>query len=432
MSLGRWVAAVVGVALPLAALAAVAPPWRLELSGWDNWYADGYPPDFAVIPKHLVIGTGCWTWTTAVTIPAGGDKTVDSQGATLHAALNDVLAETGGGPERFFAFGIPNVDFERHLISIRQAVRTPGVRSVIYINNPGSLQAFTNPANAAAVLPVLDAIAAEHPRLAADIATYRTALLASRGFAEAKPAPWWEDYATWADTVQRRWQGWREGLSYTPFADKRRHQEAEALFAQALAHYGTPATCNAPARRSIKPAQYWIGAGGDAVWQAWLRIAAGMAAERGVRFVWYVPPHLNLAPGEYEAAFKPFFVDRVRAVLADIPGAVVVDHAVGTTLSPCDQVYDPVGRFATGYLFNFPGKLKQARLLLAELAGRGVVTTDPSRLAGPTRWEAALPDLPQAQRWLSEAQSDAAEVREELLSQGEWRRSRPAAEEVGR
>ncbi len=58
-------------------------------------------------------------------------------------------------------------------MSIALAVRQGDVRSIIYINNPGSLQAFTKPENTVRVLPVLDAIERDYPELAGDVKVYR-------------------------------------------------------------------------------------------------------------------------------------------------------------------------------------------------------------------------------------------------------------------
>lgn len=431
---GGIAAILLGLALPGLALVAWAPPWRIELDGWDNHYLDTYPWDFGRRPKHLVIGTGCWTWTTEAYMTLGKDETHGTQRAALHNALNAVLEERGGPDETFHAFGRPDVDFARHLISIRQATEQGAVRSLIYINNPGSLQAFTRPANALAVLPVLAAIEREHPRLAPDVEIFRGALLASAGYREglaenAAMSPWkrfGERLSTWADGLTRRWRGVVRSLAFTAFPGGRDRHETETLFQATRANYDNPVACAAKGRGLMAPEQYWIGAGGEDVWRAWLRLAAGLAAERGIPFIYYVPPHLNVPQDRYEREFRPYFVERVEAVLAGFPNAAVIDHAVGHGLSPCDQVYDTERHFAAGYLFNFAGKLKQARLLLADLAERGVVGGGAERFRVPTLWEASLPDLPYRPTVLSEAESER--VREELIAEGEWRRSLPAGE----
>ncbi|MEO5336044.1 MAG: hypothetical protein H7841_03975 [Magnetospirillum sp. WYHS-4] len=420
----RWASFLLGMALPLVVLLAWAPPWRIERDGWDNYYLDTYPWNFRSQPKHLIVGTGCWTWTTEAYMVSGRHETRNSQKATLHAALNAILDEKGGGEERFYGFGRPDVDFERHLISVYQAVRQGDVRSLIYINNPGSLQTFTRPSDTLAALPVLAAIEAEYPRLAEEAKTFRAALLASQGHAQAVVPSATDRLSAWADGVARRWQGLRDSVAFTVWPMQRAHHEARTLFEQVRANYDNPAACQARNRTPMPAGQYWIGAGGEATWQAWLRLAAGLAAEHGVRFVYYVPPHLNLSEARYAAEFRPRFVERIKAVLAAFPNAAVVDHAMGHGLSACDQVYDAEKHFASGYLFNFGGKLKQARILLADLAERRIVAGPASRFLPPARWEAALPSLPMPVAMLSEAESEA--VREQLISQAEWRLSLPA------
>ncbi|MBI5164779.1 MAG: hypothetical protein HY985_12860 [Magnetospirillum sp.] len=420
----RIAAFVVGLALPLAALAAATP------ADLDDPYLDTRPADFAATPKHLIIGTGCWTWTTEAYMPVGEDEAVNTQKATLHAALNAQLAAAGPSDERFFAFGKPDVDFDRHLISLFHAVRQGTVKSVVYINAPGSLQAFTRPDNAVAVVPVLDAIAREHPALAADVATYRAALLASegyrRGLEKAASAPVWAPAATWVAGLARRWDGMRNGLALTPFPARRAHDDVAALVDEVRANYDNPVACGIKSRGLMAPEQYWIGSGGDAVWQAWLRVAAGLAAAHRIPFVFYVPPHLNVPEERYAAEFRPAFVDRVRAVLEDVPGATVIDHATRPGLTACDLVYDTDRRFASGYLYNFVGKLKQARMLLAELSTRGLVATPAEAFARPSPWERSFPAIAAPPQRLSAEESEA--VREELIRDGEWRLSRPASE----
>jgi|GEM_PF-5989840 len=425
-------AAFAGVALPFAILVGLAQPWRIELDGWDNYYLSDYPADFAAIPKHLIIGTGCWTWTIEAYMPLDSHDAVRSQRATLHSALNATLE--GTGPERFYGFGRADVDFNRHLMSIRLAVQQGDVRSIIYINNPGSLQAFTIPANAVRVLPVLAAIESDYPELADDVETYRRHLLASAGYrkgmAEQAAKPWFERLgermSVWAWGVSRRWHGILEGLIFTPFPAHRRADDHAALLRQVQANYANPNACTAPGRGLMAADLYWIGAGGAQVWQSWLRIAAGMAARHGIAFVYYIPPHLNVPRDRYAAEFRPAFVDQVHAVLAEFPKGRVIDHAVEHGLSACDQVYDSERRFSSGYLLNYAGKLKQSRLLLAEMARAGLVAAPPERFLGRSRFEQTLPASDVPPRILSD---DASEkVREELFANEEWRLSLPAAD----
>lgn len=436
---GFWQAGafLLGLLLPAALLLAVAPPGQSALTGWDNHYLASYPWNFDALPKHLIIGTGCWTWTAEAYMPKDGGPAAQSQRASLHASLNAALDELAGGDaghrERFFGFGRPFVDFERHLISIHQAVDRQNVRSIIYINNPGSLEAFTTPPDTLRVLPVLDAIEREFPQLAQEVAIYRAALLASRGHAKAladeaaQPLARVEaDLERWGKGLARRWQGARGSLTVTPFAEEAERQARETLLAEARANYDHPLTCAIPSRNLIAPGQYFIASGGERVFAAFVRLAAGMAGARGIPFVWYVPPHLHVSKEQHEREFKPFFVDRVRALLADIPGARVVDHSVDHGLTPYAQVYDQAGGFAAGYLLNVEGKAAQARRLLADMAGQGLVDAPAGAFARPTRLEASLPALSCPVRVLSEAES--ARVREDVIRLGTWELSRPVAE----
>ncbi len=427
-----------GLLLPLAFLLAFAPPGRSALTGWDNHYLASYPWNFDALPKHLIIGTGCWTWTAEAYMPKDGGPAAQSQRAALHEMLNAVLDEQaslagGARHERFFGFGRPFVDFERHLVSIHQAVRQDNVKSIVYINNPGSLEAFTTPPDTLRVLPVLDAVERDFPRLAPDVAVYRAALLASRGHAKAlddeaaRPlARPQADLERWSKGLARRWQGIRQSVALTPFPQAAERQAEGALLAKVRANYANPKLCSIPSRGLMPPDEYFIASGGDAVWTAWLRIATGLAQERGIPFVYYVPPHLNIPAAQHAQEFKPFFVDRVRAVLRDFRGAMVIDHSIGHDLTPYDQVYDQPGGFAAGYLLNVAGKLTQSRRLLAALAEQGLVDAPPERFAAPTQFEASLPDISCSPQVLSA--EDSARVREDVIRLGTWRLSRPVRE----
>jgi hypothetical protein len=422
-------ALIAGIALPFALLIALAPPWRIELIGLDNYYLSTYPADFYARPKHLVIGTACWTWTPEAYMPLGSDVPVTTQRAALHSALNTLME--GQGSERFYAFGTPEVDFERHLMSVRLAVQQGGVRSIIYINNPGSLQAFTKPRNAVRVLPVLEAIERDYPELTADVKSYREALLASTGYRkgeeEISRTSWLKGarqrLTAWMRGLSRRWNGIVENTSFTPFEARRNMQAIGALFEEVKSNYDNPMTCSIPQRALLPQELYWAGSGGDAVWKSWLRLAAGMAARHNIPFVYYVPPHLNVPIERYEAEFRPGFVDKVRAVLAPFPNAAVVDHSVGHGISACDQVYDTQQHFSAGYLFNFAGKLKQSRLLLAELAKRGIVPAPAESFRSPSRWEMALPSVRKEPNILSAQESE--KVREDLYRTDDWKLSLP-------
>jgi hypothetical protein len=337
----------------------------------------------------------------------------------------------GQGSERFYAFGTPEVDFERHLMSVRLAVRQGDVRSIIYINNPGSLQAFTKPGNAVRALPVLEAIERDYPELTGDVKIYREALLASTGYRkgeeEISRTSWLagarQRLGAWMRGLSRRLEGIVENTSFTPFEARRNTQSIGALFEEVKRNYDNPVTCSIPQRALLPQELYWAGSGGDAVWKSWLRLAAGMAARHKIPFVYYVPPHLNVPRERYEAEFRPGFVDKVRAALAPFPNAIVIDHSVGHGLSACDQVYDTQQHFSAGYLFNFAGKLKQSRLLLAELAGRGIMPASPESFRSPSRWEMALPSVRKEPSILSAQESE--KVREDLYRTDDWKLSLP-------
>jgi hypothetical protein len=427
--LPRVLALIAGIVLPLGLLMAAAPPWRIELLGLDNYYLSTYPADFASRPKHLIIGTACWTWTPEAYMPVGSHVPVLTQRAALHSALNTLMEERGS--ERFYGFGTPEADFERHLMSIRLAVEQGDVRSIVYINNPGSLQAFTKPRNAVRVRPVLDVIERDYPELAPDVKIYREVLLASAGYhkgvEEMAQKSWLartgDRLNWWSLGLSRRWQGIVDGFVFSAFDARRKGEATARLFEDTRKNYNNPVTCSTPERGLLPQNLYWAGSGGDTVWQSWLRIAAGMARKHDIPFVYYVPPHLNVPPARYEAEFRPGFVERVRAVLAPFPNAIVIDQSTGHGLSACDQVYDTQLHFSAGYLLNFAGKLKQSRLLLAALTGRRIVQAPADSFSSPSHWEMELPAVRKEPVILSE--EETAKVREDLFGMGEWKLSLP-------
>ncbi len=109
---------------------------------------------------------------------------------------------------------------------------------------------------------------------------------------------------------------------------------------------------------------------------------------------------------------------------------MVIDHAVGHGLSACDQVYDTELRFSAGYLFNFAGKLKQARLLLAALAKHGIVVrARRTRSVRRRAWNCSC-RTSRPSRILSAEESE--KVREDLFSDGDWKLSLPAGATASR
>jgi len=96
---------------------------------------------------------------------------------------------------------------------------------------------------------------------------------------------------------------------------------------------------------------------------------------------------------------------------------VVIDHVVGMDYRRAIRSTTRKMRFSAGYLFNFGGKLKQARLFLKTLAEQRILTASAERFATPSRWERMLPPVRAEPRMLSAEKSE--EVREELFSNDE-------------
>ena len=284
--------------------------------------------------------------------------------------MNFLLAREYGDPRDLGVYmsGTPGVEFEIHASSLLEACAVPGTRAIVYSNNPGGLAGFSS-RQVRATVPALEAIEREYPTAAADARTFREALLRSRGYHEGIDPPLVDLASPWLRLQFRK-------LAHLGGLQLWRRDGADRVVALADAcarTYDDPATRTVMTRHMPPPESYWIAAGGDAVWRAWLRMAAEMCRSRGIRFVYYVPPHLNATERELEESFRPRFVNAIREVLAPFPNAIVIDHSGNRELGDADLVWvpaDPVGseHCKTGYLFNLVGQIKRCRLLLDELA----------------------------------------------------------------
>lgn len=434
------------IAFLAGALLCVAALDRLEASTAGD-RAEDDPPD---VRKILVLRGACWTGTSDAWYEPSRDALVADAGAGIASMMNFVLRGEHGvrGGVRAYSHGVGGVDVETHLASLRSACAVPGAAAVVYVNAPGALQSFTDARRTLAAERILATIAAEGTAASPHAAEYLAILRRSGGYAEAvrsrarielsgsyaeslrldeaarhgaHPADTW--MARQAAKLWRIRRGWLPGAG--PEMEDRR---TLALLDRCATSYDHPGTRRRPLRRPLPEDLYWAPSGG--AYESWLRLAVELCRERGVRFVYYVPPHLQVTPAEYAAHFGPGFVERVRKVLAAYPGdAVLVDHALDRTAVPADlSWFATVGgvEVKPGYLFNAIGQYRRCRVLLRSLAGIEGLGVPPP--AGDAAWpgEAALPRATGAVEYVPEALS--AKALEAVFQPETLRLTRPAEE----
>jgi hypothetical protein len=414
---------------------------------------------FAPQPSCFVLSTGCWSGAAYAynDLPSGKPLVADTA-CTLTSLLNFVwCSEYEGCHAPLFATDRGGGYLDAHLMWLYRAVAVPSVRTLVYINGPGALVNFLV---AEEVLPctlVLERIRREFPQ-AADVDTYLRYLYGSVGYqkALAELGPDWRrrlDEQTFTfpspgrgPAPRKKPRGAALGAAVSAFTDRaflmregaldrlahlwplfpprprlcrlcENNNRVVTLLDACAARYLDPSN-DKPLRRMMRPEDFWACVGGDEVWQAWVNIVAKVCAARRIRLVFYVPPHLHVTAAEYETAFRPQFVDRVRRAFAPYPHVVVIDQARAPGFTTADLAWwDNEGLpIKAGYLFNAVGRLKEARLLLAALLEAGLLDGDDHhcrRLGSAWPAEASFPSGPRSVTYAGE--EDRLRVQEVIL-----------------
>jgi hypothetical protein len=355
--------------------------------------------DAAKPNKIVIISTACWVYTSDSVFNVERDAYDASWSASMPSVMNFLLRteyENPNGCGAYLVGAAHAQDFESHLLTLLRVLSVPGVRTVVYANAPGSLATAVRPASALAAVPALETIERECPAVAAEAREYRKALVGSRGYHLALEDK--ERHATFRDEQDMttfRWalsrhRAGAELLRIDGGLDRARavclweertptveqvDLETRALLDACARTYDHPATHTRKVRRMVPRDQFWTASGGERVWRSWFRIAAELCRERGVRLVFYVPPHVHVTDEEYASAFRPLFVDKVATTLADLPNVSLIDHANRHELKPADLTFLTINRtdgkrveLKLGFLFNIIGQLKRCRLLIDALA----------------------------------------------------------------
>lgn len=427
----------------------------------NNIYAYEYYNDFLTDKKVIIIPSGCWTVSAdAYTDPVSMDP-INGEQARLDQVLNEINHNVYGSDISFYQFGFPDPNFDTGLKNIYSALRQPNVRAILYINAPGGLEAFIDPHGLVGLKETLNKIKQDYPSLTKDATFFSDKATNSIGFKE--------DYSNESGYKLKSYlpilgqlkseiaapslfikrlktSPMKDQLpSITPTARKANneyfHQEFLKTVALARANYDNVRAYGLPLRQMMPANLFWRADGG--VFESFIRMAAGMAQQKGVVFVYYIPPHLNVTDEEYEHEFKPVFVDRVAAILRKFPNAYLINHSRIDGFSTYDlahikhEVHKPrrvvnslesfkpfTANYAPGYVFNMIGKIKQARNLLADLDGIGGIKLSNGDPRVPTEFEEGLKN-PQDTRQAFLPCRQYQALYETILDDDRYRRSLP-------
>jgi hypothetical protein len=367
-------------------------------------------------PRWIVLNTACW-----VSVPwayndlKAPDYLVSDYASHCSSLLNFVWCNEYAGAHAPIFSDLGRGGFlEAHLFWLDRVASMPGVEGIIYANAPGATGNFHKSEATLVAIPVLERIRRDYPEAAPDVETYLRCLDASEGYRQALAdcGDDWRDRVDLRDGTLRRRGDPKDGprAMLKRFVDdqtefiagirdcatetliefpgrgrgdlpmgRRSPQSARIveLLDACAARYLDPANRKAM-KRPMKPAAYWDPVGGDAAWTAWANIVAKVCKARGIKLVYYIPPHLNHTDRASRATFEREYVDRVRRTFSGYSHVLVVDHADGQTLCQSDLLWHisehPTGAgipYNPGHIPNIIGRLKAARFLIGSLVAAG-------------------------------------------------------------
>jgi hypothetical protein len=386
--------------------------------------------------RWLIMNTGCWSaapWAyNDVKAPNG---IVADRASGMSSLLNFVWCNEYSGAHTpiFSQFG--KSDFlEKHLFWIDRAASTPGVEAIIYTNAPGEFGSFLESGPTLVLIPTLERIRQMYPEAAPDVDIYLRCLYDSEGYqrALAECGADWRDRVDletgtlrprgihhslkqWMDDQTQFMSKIRECVTTTlialpawgrkdPQRDRRSPNSAKIveLLDQCAARYLDPDNQRG-LKRPMKKEVFWSAVGGDEVWTAFANIVAKICKARGIKLVFYAPPHVNLTdPGSRET-YEREYVDLVRKTFSGFSHVFVLDHVRGQTLCQSDSLWDyfptderpaPGLAYNSGEIPNIIGRLKSARFIISTLLETGLLTdggTTPRHLGSSWPGEQFLP-----------------------------------------
>jgi hypothetical protein len=409
-------------------------------------------------PSCLILNTGCWSAAAhAYNDVAAEHGLVADEACRLGSLMNFVWCNEYQGcrTPSFANFGQLAGGLEGDLVMLYQAATRPSVKTLVYMNAPGSLTHFLDPKNTLLAILLLERISREYPEAATDTQVYLQHLFASVGYQKAL-----ENLGTnWRNRLEpdldagcagsstcaapesaaeiypqgrgfraslsrrvarlRNWVG-RVSASFTESAFRlydwtfdhishllrpgtarlargfERNQRIVHFLDECAARYLDP-TNDKDVRRMMKKEDFWACSAGPEVWQAWANVIAKICQKRGMHLLYYIPPHAHVTAEEYASVFKPEYVERVRRTFAPFPHVTVVDHTLAPGFHAADLAWWFHGHgvpIKAGYLFNVIGRLKEARLVVASLIDSELPEGQRPRYLGSAwRGEAALPGI---------------------------------------
>jgi hypothetical protein len=421
-------------------------------------------------PRWVVVNTACWIavpW--AYNDVKARDYLVADHDSHHSNLLNFVWCnEYAGAHTPIFSNLGRGGYLEAHLFWLERAASMPGVEGIIYANAPGAMGNFLASEATLVAIPVLERIRRDYPEAAPDVDTYLRCLYASNGYRQALAEcsdDWRDRVDLRAGTLRRRGgpkemlkrfvddqtefiSGIRDGATGAliefptrgrddrPMGRRSPHSARIVdLLDACAARYLDPAN-RKPMKRPLKPAAYWGPVGGDQAWTGWANIVAKVCKARGIKLVYYIPPHLNHTDAASRATFAREYGDRVRRTFAGYSHVLVLDHADGRTLCQSDLLWHLYGQSAgagipynPGHIPNIIGRLKAARFLIGALVEAGWLGNGDRacRYLG-SGWpgERALPTSSLVLDYLPEP--DQRRVPYYVETEAAWRRSSPAAD----
>jgi hypothetical protein len=342
-------------------------------------------------PQCVVVNTACFS--------AGAYHMNDSRqlfklrediACHLCNMLNFVWCNEYSGNNRpvFSNYGVPG-GFEAHLLAIEHIVAMPGVRSIIYTTGPGAVRCFAANRDTLNVVTALERIRRQYPETEPDVAAFLRCLQDSVGYREAskkygppatqlrghsaKPPVWdWLDRATRSvGQIKKaivRETALRQCLAAGLSPNMPRGLQVVKLLDECAAHYLDP-DHDKPFQLTCRRGDVWKLCGQQQPLTPWANIVAKMCKAKGIQFVIYVPPHLQMTHQEYREVFQPEFLHRIRETFAPFDNVVIVDHSMDRHLNACDITWGPVDLVMVkqGHCSSTVGRLKQSRTLLQSL-----------------------------------------------------------------
>lgn len=383
----------------------------------ENRYKGEYYSNFDSQNKVLLIGTGCWIILSSAYIDLNTGEVEGGGYAARADGLINVLSKKHYDLDKtFYMYGWkPSGDLETHTVSIFQALREKNVSALVYANAPGGLQAFIELEANLGVEPVLQEICVEYPKAAPYAANYLDTLRKSVGrqLAQTKkalqaPKDVFKEMSSVLEPVRSfnaigavlgRLASRNAPLQVSKsdllimdsaYPDISPEQYAilsaknEADFDQvlekSLQSYGKDGSTAYPYRPMMPVKAFWSCSAG--IFDTWLRMVLTMAQQKNVAFVYYIPPQLQIDDTQREL-FHTNYTLRVKTIMSEFNNAFLVDHSNLQGVSCCDLA--PIRHIDSapnkyriivwnpGYIFNFIGKIKTMRNLLASLNELGLV-----------------------------------------------------------